>query len=185
MGVEEEVAPSGDSARRRGSASVAQTFGNIIVSIVGTGVLGLPYAYKLNGWAPISAALLLSALITYYSMMLLISCRKKLVQMGHFDVSSYGDIGDKAYGKVGQYVAETMVVICQCGGCVAYMVFIAKNLSSTFIGSIDKYPLIIYLLIPREIVLSWICPLSSLTPVSLLADACNVLAMAMVIKADF
>lgn len=185
MGVdEEEVALLGDSAGRRGSASVAQTFGNIIVSIVGTGVLGLPYAYKLSGWAPASAAILLSALVTYYCMMLLISCRKKLEQMGHFDVSSYGDIGGEAYGKVGRYAAETMVVICQCGGCVAYMVFIAQNLSSIFTGSIDKYPLIIYLLIPIEIVLSWIRSLSSLAPLSLLADACNVLAIAMVIKDD-
>lgn len=73
MGVDEgEVALLGDGARRRGSASVAQTFGNIIVSIVGTGVLGLPYAYKLSGWAPASAAILLSALLTYYCMMLLL-----------------------------------------------------------------------------------------------------------------
>ena len=105
--------------------------------------------------------------------------------MGNFEVSSYGDIGDEAYGKVGRYTAETMVIICQCGGCVAYMVFIAQNLSSIFTGSIDKCPLIIYLLIPIEIALSWIRSLSSLAPLSILANACNVLAMAMVIKVDF
>ena len=68
---------------------------------------------------------------------------------------------------------------------MAYMVFIAQNLSSIFTGSIDKCPLIIYLLIPIEIALSWIRYLSSLAPLSILADACNVLAMAMVIKVDF
>ena len=99
---------------------------------------------------------------------------QKLKQMGNFEVSSYGDIGGEAYGKVGRYTAETMVIICQCGGCVAYMVFIAQNLSSIFTGSIDKFPLIIYLLIPIEIALSWIRSLSSLAPRSILADACNV-----------
>lgn len=31
-------------------ASSMQTFSNIIVSIVGTGVLGLPYAFEVAGW---------------------------------------------------------------------------------------------------------------------------------------
>ena len=109
---------------------------------------------------------------------------QKLKQMGNFEVSSHGDIGE-AFGKVGRYAAETMVIIYQCAGCVAYMVFIAQNLSSIFTGSIDKCPLIIYLLIPIEIALSWIRSLSSLAPLSILADACNFVAMAMVIKVDF
>jgi solute carrier family 36 (proton-coupled amino acid transporter) len=34
----------------RSGATPAQTLGNIVVSIVGTGVLGLPYAFRTAGW---------------------------------------------------------------------------------------------------------------------------------------
>uniref|UniRef100_A0A2N9GC21 Amino acid transporter transmembrane domain-containing protein n=1 Tax=Fagus sylvatica TaxID=28930 RepID=A0A2N9GC21_FAGSY len=34
----------------KGTASTTQTLGNIIVSVVGTGVLGLPFAFRIAGW---------------------------------------------------------------------------------------------------------------------------------------
>ena len=44
----EAKAPLLQEARR--GATPAQTIGNIVVSIVGTGVLGLPYAFRTTGW---------------------------------------------------------------------------------------------------------------------------------------
>nr|CAB3492713.1 unnamed protein product [Digitaria exilis] len=41
---------------RSGGATPAQTIGNIVVSIVGTGVLGLPYAFRTAGWIAGAAA---------------------------------------------------------------------------------------------------------------------------------
>ncbi|KAH9302977.1 hypothetical protein KI387_014560, partial [Taxus chinensis] len=93
---------------RGGSASTAQTFGNIIVSIVGTGVVGLPYAFRVSGWAVSASAILVSALLIYYCMMLLVKCRDKLEQLSNVSILTYGDLARHTYGNIGCYVAETM-----------------------------------------------------------------------------
>lgn len=54
-------------------ASRTQTLGNIIVSVVGTGVLGLPFALRIAGWLTGSLGVLLTGLSTYYCMVLLVS----------------------------------------------------------------------------------------------------------------
>ncbi|KAF3611036.1 hypothetical protein DY000_02050864 [Brassica cretica] len=53
--------------------SAIQTLGNIIVSIVGTGVLGLPYAFRVAGWFAGSLGVIIIGFATYYSMLLLVS----------------------------------------------------------------------------------------------------------------
>lgn len=50
-----------------------QTLGNIIVSIVGTGVLGLPYAFRVAGWFAGSLGVIIVGFATYYCMLLLVS----------------------------------------------------------------------------------------------------------------
>lgn len=54
-------------------ASRTQTLGNIIVSVVGTGVLGLPFALRIAGWLTGSLGVILTGLSTYYCMVLLVS----------------------------------------------------------------------------------------------------------------
>lgn len=56
-----------------GSASSIQTLGNIIVSIVGTGVLGLPFAFRIAGWLAGSIGVAIAGLATYYCMLILVS----------------------------------------------------------------------------------------------------------------
>lgn len=53
--------------------SAIQTLGNIIVSIVGTGVLGLPYAFRIAGWFAGSLGVIIVGFATYYCMLLLVS----------------------------------------------------------------------------------------------------------------
>lgn len=58
---------------RPAGASTAQTLGNIIVSVVGTGVLGLPFALRIAGWLAGSLGVMVAGLSTYYCMLLLVS----------------------------------------------------------------------------------------------------------------
>lgn len=58
---------------RRG-ATPAQTLGNIVVSIVGTGVLGLPYAFRTAGWLAGALGVAAAGAATFYCMLLLVSC---------------------------------------------------------------------------------------------------------------
>lgn len=70
---EEEVV----EGRRRGGgggATSAQTLGNVVVSIVGTGVLGLPYAFRTAGWVAGSLGVAAAGCATLYCMLLLVSC---------------------------------------------------------------------------------------------------------------
>jgi hypothetical protein len=55
-----------------GQASVARTAGNIFISIVGAGVLGLPYTFRMSGWAVAAASVTGAACLTYYCMLLLV-----------------------------------------------------------------------------------------------------------------
>lgn len=53
-------------------ASKLQTLGNIIVTVVGTGVLGLPFAFRIAGWVAGSLGVAVVGLSTYYCMLLLV-----------------------------------------------------------------------------------------------------------------
>lgn len=62
-----------ESEGENGGATWAQTLGNIVVSIVGTGVLGLPYAFRVAGWAAGSMGVAVAGVATIYCMLLLVS----------------------------------------------------------------------------------------------------------------
>ena len=57
----------------KGTASIAQTLGNIIVSVIGTGVLGLPFAFRIAGWLAGLFGVIIAGLCSYYCMLLLVS----------------------------------------------------------------------------------------------------------------
>jgi proton-coupled amino acid transporter len=61
------------SPRRGGGATSVQTLGNVVVSIVGTGVLGLPYAFSAAGWLAGSVGVATAGFATLYCMLLLVS----------------------------------------------------------------------------------------------------------------
>ena len=87
------------SSSSSGTASSFQTLGNIIVSIVGTGVLGLPFAFKVAGWAAGSLGVIIAGLSTYYCMLLLVQCRDKLAsEEESTEAKTYGDLGFKCMG---------------------------------------------------------------------------------------
>ncbi|GJP37661.1 hypothetical protein CLOM_g22098 [Closterium sp. NIES-68] len=57
-------------------SSATKTLGNLIVSIVGAGVLGLPYAFKQSGWLFALICLAAMACVSYYGMVLLVAARQ-------------------------------------------------------------------------------------------------------------
>lgn len=163
--------------------SALQTLGNIIVSIVGTGVLGLPYAFRIAGWLAGSLGVIIVGFATYYCMLLLIQCRDKLEsEEGEEESKTYGDLGFKCMGTKGRYLTEFLIFTAQCGGSVAYLVFIGRNLSSIFSSYGLSMVSFILILVPVEVGLSWITSLSALSPFSIFADICNIIAMCFVVK---
>ena len=125
-----------------------------------------------------------------YSVILIlkVDCRDKLAEEeteecchGHY---TYGDLGDRCFGTIGRCLTEILVLVSQAGGSVAYLIFIGQNLHSTFSQLMSPAGFIFAILLPLQIALSFIRSLSSLSPFSIFADVCNVLAMAIVIKED-
>ncbi|KAG5398814.1 hypothetical protein IGI04_020628 [Brassica rapa subsp. trilocularis] len=172
-----------NSPSSRDRTSAIQTLGNIIVSIVGTGVLGLPYAFRVAGWFAGSLGVIIIGFATYYCMLLLIQCRDKLEsEEGQEDSKTYGDLGFKCMGTKGRYLTEFLIFTAQCGGSVAYLVFIGRNLSSIFSSYGLTMVSFILILVPIEVALSWITSLSALSPFSIFADICNIIAMFFVVK---
>ncbi|KAJ7971370.1 putative Amino acid transporter [Quillaja saponaria] len=168
-----------------GTTSKAQTLGNIIVSIVGTGVLGLPFAFRVAGWFAGALGVIITGISTYYCMLLLIQCREKLaLEKSSVETRTYGDLGYRCMGTTGRYLTEFLILISQCGGAVAYLVFIGQNLLSIFKGHGLTFASYVFLLVPVEIGLSWIGSLAAFAPFSIFADICNALAMGIVLKDD-
>ncbi|XP_021886898.1 amino acid transporter ANT1 [Carica papaya] len=177
--------PSSTAAAGTRTATTLQTLGNIIVSIVGTGILGLPFAFRIAGWLAGALGVAIAGVATFYCMLLLVECKEKIESEEESqETKSYGDLGYKCLGLTGRYLTEALIFLSQCGGAVAYLVFIGQNLSSIYSGHGFSFVTYILLLVPIQIALSWIKSLSSLAPFSIFADICNVLAMCFVLKDD-
>ena len=87
-------------------------------------------------------------------------------------------------GNKGRYLTEFLIFFAQCGGSVAYLVFIGQNLSSVFQSYGIPLSSYIFLIAAVEVVLSWIGSLAALAPFSIFADICNAIAMGIVVKED-
>jgi len=97
---------------------------------------------------------------------------------------TYGDLGERCFGTIGRCLTEILILVSQAGGSVAYLIFIGQNLHSIFSQLMSPAGFIFAILLPVQIALSFIRSLPSLSPFSIFADVCNVLAMAIVIKED-
>ncbi|CAD6207301.1 unnamed protein product [Miscanthus lutarioriparius] len=185
----EAKAPLLQEARR--GATPAQTIGNIVVSIVGTGVLGLPYAFRTAGWLAGALGVAGAGAATFYCMLLLRQ-EQETEEDGEQHRCcnyTYGDLGERCFGRIGRHFTEATIILSQTGGTVAYLVFIGQNVSSVFAtedghGPLTPATVVLALLLPVQAALSLVRSLSSLGQFSILADACTVLAVATVVKQD-
>ncbi|ONK68792.1 uncharacterized protein A4U43_C05F16080 [Asparagus officinalis] len=191
-GEEKSNIPLLQGGRNRGRATSAQTLGNIVVSILGTGTLGLPFAFRVTGWAAGSLGLMLAGLVSYYCMLLLVECRRKSEEDTQetdkpAQTQTYGDIGDNAFGATGRFLTEFLILVSHAAASIAFFIFIGQNLSSVFTSfyvTISSSYFIYFLLLLLEVLLSFARSLSLLAPFSAFATLCNVFAMAIVIKED-
>lgn len=121
------------NVHHRALSSSCKTFFNIVITVVGAGVLGLPYAFKQSGWLQGLLILAGTSAAMYYCMMLLVWCRRHLEREGIVgSVDTYSELGYHTLGAAGQFAVDAMIVLSQGGFCVAYLIFIGENLASVF-----------------------------------------------------
>ncbi|XP_006855715.2 amino acid transporter ANTL2, partial [Amborella trichopoda] len=165
-----------------------KTFANILIAIVGAGVLGLPYTFSKTGW--VSGILMLSivAFLTHYCMMLLVYTRRKLDRENFTKTRSFGDLGFAVCGPAGRAAVDAMIVLSQAGFCVSYTIFVANSLSSVFpipnILGLKPKATYIWGLFPFQFGLNSIKLLTHLAPLSIFADVVDISAMFVVIAED-
>ena len=169
-----------------GTASNSQVAVNIFISFIGAGLLGQPYAFRISGWLVGSLAVCAVSIANVYAMMLLLKTRKKLESMdGHKkgSIKGYGDIGRLVAGERGENLVNTCLVISQCGFSIAYIIFIAGNVTHAF-PSIDR-AWICFGCIPLLALLVQAKDMKSLSPFSLMADVAILLGLGAVLFQDF
>ncbi|GMN64382.1 hypothetical protein TIFTF001_033460 [Ficus carica] len=91
-----------------------------ITAMVGAGVLGLPYAMSELGWGPGATILLLSWLITLYTLWQMVEMHE-MVPGKRFD--RYHELGQHAFGeRVGLWIVVPQQLVVQVGAGIVYMI---------------------------------------------------------------
>mmetsp|Transcript_14035 Transcript_14035/g.34039 ORF Transcript_14035/g.34039 Transcript_14035/m.34039 type:complete len:445 (+) Transcript_14035:2-1336(+) len=161
--VEDVGGYHGESPRQE-KCSDFRAFVNILKSYIGSGVLGLPFAYSQGGMVAGMIGMSIVALFSTIAVFLLLDCKAKLGRHAR----TFGDIGYGAAGKAGHAVVEGCVVLSQLGFCTAYVIFITQNLAR-YVEAIVWPQELTLLLVPALVCLCWIRSLQVLAPLSLLA----------------
>ncbi|KAG8476963.1 hypothetical protein CXB51_030212 [Gossypium anomalum] len=91
-----------------------------VTAMVGAGVLGLPYACSLLGWGPGVAIMVLSWVITFYTLWQMVEMHE-MVPGKRFD--RYHELGQHAFGeKLGLWVVVPLQLMCEVGVDIVYVV---------------------------------------------------------------
>jgi len=143
-----------------GTRSPVKIFGNIFISFIGAGVLGLPYAFKEAGVLEGSLILIIVGFLSFRGMMLLIKSKQfcSKTNISRMELSppgareedqvellersrdsagqevNYGDLCQIAFGDRGKNIVDWAIIISQVGFCCAYLIFISENLAHYYHG---------------------------------------------------
>lgn len=93
---------------------------NFINSIVGAGIIGLPYAIKRCGFISGCILLVFVALASKYTVNLLISTGVK------HNCLSYESVAQRAFGETGYYLCSFFMFVMAFGAMCAYFIIIGK-----------------------------------------------------------
>jgi proton-coupled amino acid transporter len=124
-------------------------FGNIFISFIGAGILGLPYAFKEAGIVEGIIVMTIVGALSVKSMLLLIDCKDSVIQDNKLALAQngrklvevqpgkdvvthvdYGEIGFVTFGSIGKFVVDMSIIITQLGFNCAYLIFISENIYS-------------------------------------------------------
>lgn len=101
------------------------TFHNV-TAMVGAGVLSLPYAMASMGWGPGVTVMILSWIITFYTLWQMVEMHE-MVPGKRFD--RYHELGQYAFGeKLGLYIVVPQQIVVEVSTCIVYMVTGGKSL---------------------------------------------------------
>ena len=171
--------------RQADLSTLRQSYANTFIAFIGAGILGLPYAFSQVGVMLGLIILCSVAVISTYTMLLLVTTKDKLVRDGLVDggsVITYGVLGKVLLGERGKSFVDFCLVFSQVGFSIAYLVFICQNFNDMFGWSNGR---VVFLAFPALCLLVMLRSLKKLAPFSLIADVANLIGLATVYLVDF
>ncbi|CAH8354350.1 unnamed protein product [Eruca vesicaria subsp. sativa] len=150
-----------------------------VTAMVGAGVLGLPYAMSELGWGPGAVVLILSWVITLYTLWQMIEMHE-MFEGQRFD--RYHELGQAAFGrKLGLYIIVPLQLLVETSACIIYMVTGGESLKKVHQLSVgdDKCTKLrirhfILIFASSQFVLSLLKNFNSISGVSLVAAVMSV-----------
>jgi proton-coupled amino acid transporter len=164
-----------------------QTFANIIKANIGSGILGMPFAFKSSGYLLGTIALVILGWLAIHNTILLIKCKKYLNKLRTLrnekteseEIITYGQVGKATFGPIGDIVISTFLIFTQCGFCCAYLIFICENLSD-MTGLPHYKPLFIIITSLLMSPITIFRTLKHLAPFSMLSELALIVGMTIV-----
>mmetsp|Transcript_16648 Transcript_16648/g.42343 ORF Transcript_16648/g.42343 Transcript_16648/m.42343 type:complete len:432 (-) Transcript_16648:181-1476(-) len=164
-----------------GKSTNVQTFINAIICFVGSGVLGLPFAFRHVGCIGGVLGLTLITMVSLHCMYLMVDSKKALQERA-IEIRDYADVGFHAFGLPGQVMVSCCILLTQTGFCIAYLIFISESMREVE-SSISKRVWIV-LCMPLLVVASWLRSLKAIAKISFFAALSISIALFMVLAFD-
>ncbi|XP_058066863.1 putative sodium-coupled neutral amino acid transporter 11 [Anopheles bellator] len=125
--------PGGSKPAEPTLSSLPQASFNYINSIVGSGVIGIPYALHRAGFGLGLFVLVIVATITDYSLILMVRC-------GHLSGRfSYPGVMEAAYGKGGYYLLSLLQFMYPFLAMISYNVVVGDTLSKVLVRLVPSW----------------------------------------------
>lgn len=122
MPVDEQMKDNGIS-RHFSHGSLWGTVFNLCAATLGAGALSLPHAVSAMGLIPGLVLLMITALATQFSIVLLVAC------LSVTNARSFEDLSVMLFGKVTGHLVEASIIVFCFGTCVAYTVAVGDILN--------------------------------------------------------
>ncbi|KAL8751890.1 MAG: hypothetical protein Q9184_005911 [Pyrenodesmia sp. 2 TL-2023] len=112
-----------------GRSTLPQTVFNSVNVLIGVGILSLPLAMRYSGWIIGVPSLLLAALSTRYTAMILAKCLDQYPGMTHIS-----ELGSAAFGTRTRIAVEILITLELAAACIALVVLFADSLNALLPG---------------------------------------------------
>lgn len=122
----------GKFADSEGKTSFGMSIFNLSNAIMGSGILGLAYAMSNTGIILFLFLIILIAILSAYSIHLLLKCA------GVVGIRAYEQLGNRAFGKPGKYLAAIVITIHNIGAMSSYLYIVKIELPAVIIGLMHK-----------------------------------------------
>lgn len=157
-----------------GEASFASTFNNALKSLLGSGLLTMPYAFSATGMYPGILLTTVFAVWSFYTSALIAKCTQRVPS-----AITYDDVAEAAFGRAGRWLGAFILVLNQLNTCSAYLVFAVMNFASVIlVESPGNYPWwLVAAAYPLFVLLACLRNMSSLAIVSTMGNICVVFSL--------